>query len=63
MAEAARARWPKVPVLFITGYAGSLAQGELDRGMVAVATPIDPAELGRLLESLLGDTVASDLTA
>ena len=57
VAEAARARWPEVPVLFITGYAGSLAQGELDRGMMAIATPIDAAELGRLLASLLGETV------
>ena len=57
VAEAARARWPALPVLFITSYAGSLAQGELADCMLAMAAPIDPAELRRLVSSLLVEAV------
>ena len=52
VAEAARERWPSLPVLFITGYAGSILDGQLARGMEVIRKPFTldalAAKLGRM---------------
>ena len=54
VAEVARERWPGLPVLFITGYAGSMLDGQLSRGMEVISKPftLDAliAKLGRMVE-------------
>ncbi len=54
VAEAARQRWPSLPVLLVTDFAGSLTQGELADGMAVVAAPFDSATLRRHVDELLG---------
>ena len=55
VAEAARERWPGLPVLFITGYAGSMLDGQLARGMEVISKPFTldalTAKLGRMAET------------
>ena len=55
VAEAARERWPGLPVLFITGYAGSMLDGQLARGMEVISKPFTldalAAKLGRMAET------------
>ncbi|WP_140885148.1 PAS domain-containing protein [Muricoccus nepalensis] len=45
LAEAARERRPALPVLFITGYAGTLLNGDLPSGMAAIAKPFSLDDL------------------
>ena len=39
MADAARERRPGLPVLFITGYAGDILEGQLAPGMAVIGKP------------------------
>ena len=54
IAEAARQRLPSLPVLFITGYAGSMEDGELAAGMVIVAKPLTPEAVANQIGAMLG---------
>ncbi len=58
VAEAARQRWPGLPVLFITGYAGSMLDGQLAPGMEVIGKPFTldalAAQLGRMVETSSG---------
>ena len=53
VAEAARERRPGLPVLFITGYAGSTLDGELAPGMAVIGKPFALNALAAQVRALL----------
>ena len=53
IAEAARQRRPYLPVLFITGYAGAISDGELAPGMFIISKPFTPPILASRIRAVL----------
>lgn len=58
LADAARARFPDLPVIFITGYAGDTLEGRarLETGMEILGKPFDLAVLAARVQSILART-------
>ena len=56
IADAARERWPDLPVLFITGYAGTLFEGQLARGMGVIVKPFALDALAARVRAMLQTT-------
>jgi PAS domain S-box-containing protein len=55
VADAARQARPSLPVLFITGYAGSALQDQLAPGMKVIAKPFTLDALAARISSMLGE--------
>ena len=53
VADAARERWPDLPVLFITGYAGGALEGQLASGMVVIGKPFGLDVLATRVRAML----------
>jgi PAS domain S-box-containing protein len=55
LAERLAARWPDLPVLFISGYTGfdAMSRGILEQGQAFMQKPLDPDELIRNVRTLL----------
>ena len=55
LADAVRTRWPSLPVLFITGYAGSALEGQIAPKMSILRKPFSLGELAAKLERMRAD--------
>ncbi|MGI4799753.1 MAG: PAS domain-containing protein [Janthinobacterium lividum] len=55
IAEAARERRSDLPVLFVTGYAGTSLDGQLDPGMAVISKPFSLAILAERVQAMLAD--------
>jgi PAS domain S-box-containing protein len=55
VADAARERWPALPVLFITGYAGGALEGRLAPGMAVIGKPFALGALAEHIGGMLGN--------
>jgi CheY-like chemotaxis protein len=53
VADAVRERLPGLPVLFITGYAGSVLENQLEPGMQVIRKPFALDELGDRIGKML----------
>ena len=53
VADAARERWPELPVLFITGYAGDSLEGQLAPGMQVIGKPFALDALAVRIQAML----------
>ena len=53
VADAARERWPDLPVLFITGYAGATLDGQLAPGMAVMGKPFALDALAAQVQAML----------
>ena len=58
VAEAAREVWPGLPVLFITGYAGSVLEGQLEPGMEVIGKPFALDTLTERVRAMLDGALA-----
>jgi CheY-like chemotaxis protein len=57
VADAARERRPGLPVLFITGYAGSVLENQLEPGMQVIRKPFALDELAARIAAMLEQRV------
>jgi CheY-like chemotaxis protein len=53
VADAARATKPDLPVLFITGYAGAILEGQLAPGMVVIGKPFTLEAIAARVKSMI----------
>ncbi|MFC0386005.1 ATP-binding protein [Muricoccus vinaceus] len=61
LADAARERRPTLPVLFITGYAGTALNDGLPPGMAAIAKPFSLDHLAERVDLMLGDAAGDHI--